>query len=60
MGSTITKLFDYINMDISDELCQWRITDEEILEALKLLGKDHAFLDSVDTISSQSCLWAEA
>lgn len=44
MESTVTRLYDCLSEDIPEELCRWRVTEEEIDGSLALLGRDHAAL----------------
>ncbi len=50
MQSKVVKLYDYMQTEIPDEVREWKITDGEILEALELLGKDHARLSRVESV----------
>ncbi len=50
MRSTVTKLYDYKQMEIPAEWGLWRITDGEIAEKLETLSRNHAYETEPETV----------
>ena len=50
MKSTITKMYDYKQMEIPAECGLWRIKDEEITEKLETLSHNHAYETEPETV----------
>ena len=48
MESIVAKLYDYLSSDIPEELRRWHVTEEEVDEALTLLGREHAAQNPVE------------
>lgn len=58
MKSTITKLYDYKQSVIPEELRRWRVKDEEVRSQLETLSRNHAFeadAEEVRTGDSVAC-----
>lgn len=52
MKSTITKLYDYKQSVIPEELRRWRAQDEEIQAQLETLSRNHAFEAEAEEVQS--------
>lgn len=52
MKSTITKLYDYKQSIIPQELRRWHASEEEIREQLELLSRNHAFEEDAEEVRS--------
>lgn len=52
MKSTITKLYDYKQSVIPDELRRWRVPDEEIAAQLEILSHNHAYETEPETVQT--------
>lgn len=52
MKSTITRLYDYTQTAIPEELCHWHIPEEEIDAQLETLSRNHAFEAEADTVQN--------
>lgn len=40
------------HLELTEEQRSWRVTEQDIADALALLGRDHAYLDEVDTVQT--------
>lgn len=56
MNSKVTELYDYTKAPIPDELRRWRVTDEEVQEALKKLSFAHAREKEIQISREKDCV----
>ena len=50
MKSRVTKPYDYHLAEIPQELCLWRIPEEELEQQIETLSRNHAFEEDADTV----------